>query len=289
MPRRPHVGARLLGVGLACLLVLGAAPVPAAAATKTYTLDLGARSDFVAQKTIVQCVGASMQMMLNMIEPGADRTAATQLKLQKLARAGSPRRDGRERKGASVIGWSAGLNELGAGPYKVVGLPTLEDALMTAALAMRRTGKPVGLLVWRGRHAWVMSGFKATGDPLVQGARVTAAIVEDPLYPHSGVWGRSPAPGAALSVQALGRQFVPRRLTSSQFGGMYVLVLPYEYEFRTTRLRTLRARSNTAAVDYGSQRTGSDLGFRKTTPVGGVDPVSIRIPGHSSSTASSAD
>jgi hypothetical protein len=80
-----------------------------------------------------------------------------------------------------------------------------------------------------------MSGFRATADPLASAdARVTAAIVEDPLYPHgSSVWGPSPAPGAALSISALGRQFVPRR-TSSQFGstlgGMYVLVLPYELD-----------------------------------------------------------
>ena len=42
-----------------------------------------------------------------------------------------------------------------------------------AARAMESTGRPVGLLVWRGRHAWVMSGFKATKDPFKAGARVT--------------------------------------------------------------------------------------------------------------------
>ena len=96
-----------------------------------------------------------------------------------------------------------------------------------------------GLLVWRGRHAWVMSGFKATRDPLLKGAKVTAAIVEDPLYPHGGssVWGRSPAPGSTLSISELGRQFVRRR-SSSRFGslsGMYVLVLPFEFHARVLR------------------------------------------------------
>ena len=55
-----------------------------------------------------------------------------------------------------------------------------------AARAMRSTGRPVGLLVWRGRHAWVMSGFQATKDPMLPGAKVTRAIVEDPLYPYGG-------------------------------------------------------------------------------------------------------
>jgi hypothetical protein len=98
---------------------------------------------------------------------------------------------------------------------------------------MRRTGKPVGLLMWRGRHAWVMSGFRATGDPLNAGSRVTAVYVEDPLYPHgSSVWGPSPAPGATLTVAELGRQYVPRR-NSNRFGsalsGKYVLVLPWAW------------------------------------------------------------
>ena len=239
-PRRPQAVRRLVRVGLACMLLLAASVAPTAGAGTAYKLDLGTRSDFVAQTNFVQCVGASMQMMLNMIQTEDDRTAATQLELQVLAREWSGRRpDGDERQGASVRGWSAGLNILGAGPYKLVGATTIDEALLTAARAMRQTGKPVGLLMWRGRHAWVMSGFRATGDPLVTGTRVTAVYVEDPLYPHgSSVWGPSPQPGAALTVAELGRQYVPRR-TSNRFGsalsGKYVLVLPYEMDLRTIR------------------------------------------------------
>jgi hypothetical protein len=238
--RRPEAARRLVRVGLACMLLLGASVAPTTAAGQPYKLDLGTRSDFVAQTNFVQCVGASMQMMLNMIQPDDDRSAATQLELQLLARQLSGRRpDGDERQGASVRGWAAGLNSLGAGPYHLVGTTTIEEALLTAARAMRQTGKPVGLLMWRGRHAWVMSGFRATGDPLVTGTRVTAVYVEDPLYPHgSSVWGPSPAPGAALSVEELGRQYVPRR-TSNRFGsalsGKYVLVVPFEMDLKTLR------------------------------------------------------
>jgi hypothetical protein len=220
-----------------CLLMLAIAPAGATAAAKPYVYDLGKRSDFVSQTNLVQCVGASMQMMLNMLAPGADGSAKTQLRLQTIARAWSPPRPaGRERQGASVVGWAAGLNLVGAGPYFVVGTDTIEEAMLTAAIAMRTTGKPVGLLMWRGRHAWVMSGFRATADPLRAGARVTAAIVEDPLYPRgSSVWGPSPAPGTALSIKALGRQFVPRRSSSSYPGlaGKYVLVIPHQFTFRT--------------------------------------------------------
>ena len=239
--RRPQAAHRLVQFGLACFLLLATAALPATAAPKAYELDLGSRADFVAQTNFVQCVGASMQMMLNMIQPGADRSAATQLRLQKLAREWSGQRpDGIERQGASVRGWAAGLNLLGAGPYQLVGTSTLERALLIAARAMRTTRKPVGLLMWRGRHAWVMSGFRATGDPLVSGTRITAVFVEDPLYPNgSSVWGPSPAPGSAMSPDDLGRQFVPRRTSirwgMSELSGKYVLVVPYRLDLRTQR------------------------------------------------------
>jgi hypothetical protein len=236
---------RFSGALMAGLLALAVLPVAApdaeAATPKAFRLDLGGRGDYVAQTNLVQCVGASMQMMINMMQKGADRSAATQLRLQRLARTWSgPRRDGRQRQGASVRGWATGLNLVGAGPYKVVGTDTIHQALLLAARAMRKTGKPVGLLVWRGRHAWVMSGFRATRDPLVGPARITAAIVEDPLYPHGGssVWGRSPAPGSTLSVAQLGRQFVPRRRGSTfnrSLSGKYVIVMPFEFDPRILR------------------------------------------------------
>jgi len=234
--RRRGFARRIALLALGCLLLLTITPASATAAVRSYRLDLGTRSDYVGQTNLVQCVGASMQMMLNMIEPGVDRSAKTQLRLQKLARKWSPPRlDGGIRKGASVIGWATGLSLQGAGPYRVVGVDSLDEAMLVAARAMRRTGRPVGLLVWRGRHAWVMSGFHATGDPLLAGSRVTEALIEDPLHPYGGssTWGRSPSPGEALTIKEVGRQFVRRRSgfsiwSTPDLGGKYVLVLPYE-------------------------------------------------------------
>ncbi len=232
--RRSHVAALALAGALLVALA------PATGGATQYTRDVSKRADFVAQTNFVQCVGASMQMMLNMIQPGNDRSAATQLRLQKLARAWSGSRpDGRQRQGASVRGWAAGLNILGAGPYRLVGEKSLGAAMRTAAKAITATGRPVGLLVWRGRHAWVMSGFTATAKPgTTDDFRVTRAIVHDPLYPHgNAIWGPSPSPGEAISLGALGRQFVPRRMSNriggqpSRLGGKYVLVLPYETDF----------------------------------------------------------
>lgn len=184
-----HVMAVSLLPGLLPGEALGARP---------FGMNLGEQKDLVPQTNFVQCVGASIQMMLNIMEPGADRSAATQGRIQDLARAWSgPRPDGTTRKGASVRGWAAGLVIRGGGPYRTVGIDSLQEAMQVAALAIRRHQRPVGLLVWQGRHAWVMSGFEATADPASGDTfTVTRATILDPLYPHgSETWG--PAPGPA--------------------------------------------------------------------------------------------
>ena len=239
MTARPRV-LRLLG-GLAlggAVALAGVAPVTAA---DRYRQDVARRGDFVAQTNFVQCVGASLQMMINMIEPGRDRTAREQLRLQKLARKLSPARtDGTIRQGASVRGWVKVLHREVDQPYRLVGADSLKGAVKMAARAIERTGAPVGLLVWRGRHAWVMSGFQST-KPLNEGGKVTSVTIYDPLYPYGDdFWGPSPRPGVPISINALGRQFVKRRTNNRgnafqttleqaypTLSGKWVLVMPY--------------------------------------------------------------
>ena len=234
--------ARRLGLAAVTLsMLLATFPASAAAAPRAgYTLDLGRRADFVAQTNNVQCVGASTQMMLN-IDPARRRSDCRDPVTAPDGRPGPERPASRRScpQGRRRHGLGYGLTLAGAGPYRVVGLPTIDEALLVAARAIASTGRPVGLLMWHGRHAWVMSGFTATADPFAPGARITGAIVEDPLYPHgSAVWGPSPAPGATLSVRTLARQFVPRASSwgTASLAGMYVLVLPYEYDARILRL-----------------------------------------------------
>ena len=216
-------------LALAALFAVGVSATPVDAAER-HRIDVGTRGDFVAQTNFVQCVGASLQMMINMIEPGRDRTAKTQLRLQQLARSNSPARPtGRERRGASVRGWVRVLRMEVDQPYRLVGADSLRAAVRLAAEAIERTDAPVGLLVWRGRHAWVMGGFESDGR-LRDGGRVTRAVIYDPLHPYgSKVWGPSPRPGEAISMEALGRQFVARNPSSraGSLAGKYVLVLPY--------------------------------------------------------------
>ena len=233
---------RALALPLALALSLGllsgtSGSADAAATHHGFRENLAGPRDFVPQANFVQCVGASLQMMLNIVEPGTDHSPRTQRELQGLARAWSgPTPSGFERQGASVRGWVASLVIHRAGAYRAVGADSLRQAMRIAATAIRRYHRPVGLLVWRGRHAWVMSGYVATADPV--GGKpftVTAAYILDPLYPYgSSTWGPSPKPGTAVSIAAVGRQFVRRRSSGpwSHLPGAdwlrnkYVLVVP---------------------------------------------------------------
>jgi hypothetical protein len=189
-------------------------------------MNLFRKGDFVAQYTFEWCVGASLQMALNMATDDSRTSRTDQQRLWEMARDTSFSPFG----GANPRGWTATLNELGIGPYELVSIPTFEGALDVAAEAIRATKRPVGLVMWRGRHAWVMSGFESTADPRTfDDFDVTGIRVLDPLYPHgSSVWGRSPRPNSLVSPETLGRQFVLRDSTRVNLGVPpgYLLVLP---------------------------------------------------------------
>lgn len=169
-----------------------------------FRMDLYRANDHVAQFDASWCVGASMQMMINLMEDGRpDRTRATQRDLYRLAREISPWVE--TRPGASTYGWAGGLTQLGYGPFAELSAGSRGAALRLAARQMRFTGKPVGLLVWRGRHAWVMSGFQATADPAyTDDFRVTAIWVEDPWAGRvSSTWGRGLEPHTRVRTDDL--------------------------------------------------------------------------------------
>ena len=191
-----------------------------------FAMNLYRKGDYVAQFTFEWCVGASVQMALNMSTDGSHTTRAEQQRIWEMARDRSFSPFG----GANGRGWTAALNELDIGPYKLVSLPTFEEALNRAAEAIRATDRPVGLVMWRGRHAWMMSGFESTADPAeFDDFAVTGIRVLDPLYPHgSRVWGSSPKPNSLISPKTLAKQFVLRDSTRVNIGVPpgYVLVLP---------------------------------------------------------------
>lgn len=204
-------------------------PAPPPPVPQAFALNLYQEGDFVPQYTFDWCVAASIQMAHNLIDDtgGASWAApAQQSELWEMARA----RSSNSFNGANPRGWAQVLTEVGMGPYSVVSVATYEDTLQTAARAIAETGRPVGLVMWSGRHAWVMSGFESMGDPAqFPEFQVTGIRVLDPLYPHgSGQWGPSPEPNSLLTPEQLATQFVvrePRRWSTDLPAG-YLLVLP---------------------------------------------------------------
>jgi hypothetical protein len=157
------------------------------------------------------------------------RSMPSQRELDRLARSLST--DRLVGAGSEPEGWAGALNTLGLGPYVVVSERTREGAIAAAARAIRLTGRPVGLLMWRGAHAWVMSGFEATADPArTDDFVVTHVRVEDAWFPRSSsIWGRGQAPDTRIAVSKLAEDFLPWRRPAVRYvekDGRFVLVLP---------------------------------------------------------------
>jgi hypothetical protein len=90
---------------------------------------------------------------------------------------------------------------------------------------MRQTGRPAGMLVMDGQHAWVLHGFESRTDPRVNHwARITAVRVSGPLYPIQQKHGYDMRPNTRLSIRALATYFQPS--TIGALVGKYVVIVP---------------------------------------------------------------
>jgi hypothetical protein len=222
---------RKLPIVLCLVLValLAAPATPAGAATWPGRYSIWRNGAFATQYLDASCVGASIQIMLNLIDNKRDRSKGRQVTFLAYAAAHSkyPVTDG----GADPQGWAQALVHFGAGSdYGWTTAATMQTALQTAAKQLRETGKPVGLLVHLGRHAWIMSGFAATADPqLTDSFDVTAAEVVGPLWPLGTLNGLSfdPGPGTWISTHDLARKFDAYTEPGQPvWYGKYVTVVP---------------------------------------------------------------
>ncbi len=193
-------------------------------------IDLYKRGDFVSQFESWYCLPAAMQTMINILEPGRpDRSRRTQDRLYRLARRFSS--DTFKGKGAEPVGWARALEHLGYGEWEVKSFRTRGQAVKAAVKALRMTGKPVGMLTWRGAHSWVMSGFRSTADPaLTDRYQVTSVAIQDVWYPRvSSIWGRSDPPGTWMRVEDLDRDYLRYNRWTVKYPGLdgrYVLIMP---------------------------------------------------------------
>lgn len=232
MNRSPGRAWRLAFAGLLCeVLALGGLPVSVASGAARFAIDLYEKGDFVPQARSDWCVPAAIQTMANLTVSGdaADGSVPSQRRLDRLARSLSS--DRLVGPGSEPEGWAGALNRLGYGPYVVVSVRTRDGAITAAARAIALTRRPVGLLMWRGAHAWVMSGFEATADPATtDDFRVTHVRIVDPWYPRtSSIWGRGQRPDTRIAVSRLAADFLRWRrpaVAYTEKDGHYVLVLP---------------------------------------------------------------
>jgi hypothetical protein len=203
-----------------------------------FTMNLYRPGDFVSQATPWWCVPAATATMMNMMRDGRRRGSERfQLWLHREADRLDPEpeeeRDDEPRRldGMGLTDWKRLLNRHGYGTYRVTTAPTLRGAIRRAARAMRVTGRPVGLVVWRGAHAWVMSGFSATADPAhSKRFGVRSVFIQDVWYPRvSSIWGRSRRPNAEVPVGALSADYLrydrPGRVHPHR-DGRFVLIEP---------------------------------------------------------------
>ena len=193
-------------------------------------MNLYGRRDFATQMTKNYCVPGAMQTMMNVMDRGATRASrAVQDRLYRIARRLST--DRLRGEGAEPEGWARGLERLGYGKFEVLAEKTRAAAIREAAIALRRTSRPVGLLVWRGAHAWVMVGFRATADPaLTSDFTVTHVRIVDVWYPRvSSIWGASVKPSTLIPVAKLKEDYLRWRRPLMRYpdkDGRFVLVAP---------------------------------------------------------------
>lgn len=214
----------------------GPAPLPSAAMSPSavpskpsgpFAMDLYHKGDYVGELTKVWCLPAAMQTSMNVMDAGADTTRATQARIFSLARKLAPAPDG----AAEPEAWAKGLTKLGYGAYAVTQKSSIADAIHLVARQIRLTNRPAGLMVWRGAHSWVVSGFTATADPaLTDHFTVTAVRIEDVWYPRfSTIWGYSRPPDALVPISALPADYLPWKRPTGRYpgkDGKFVVVIP---------------------------------------------------------------
>lgn len=175
------------------------------------------------------CAPAGVQMVLSVLGLG-DTSKAFQERLAGRIGDWESARDslnGEWGPGAMALA----LKAYGAPGYQVRAYDTRADALRDAAAALSRTHEPVILLAWRGAHTWVMTGYRATADPMLfDDARVTGTYILDPWYDRdSSIWGRSDPPGTFQDTSEMERNFLPWKRPEGHYpgrDGRFIVVLP---------------------------------------------------------------
>ncbi|HET9456094.1 MAG TPA: hypothetical protein VFO78_02040, partial [Candidatus Limnocylindrales bacterium] len=126
---------------------------------------------------------ASTAMMLNFVA-GRD-LGLNQLDVLRYAQARDALNDATQR-GSDPLGWSRALTYYAPRTgstftYNWEAYATEAAALRRAAVQLAVTGRPAGILTLNGRHAVVITGFEAVGDPRLGPFTLTYVWISDPI------------------------------------------------------------------------------------------------------------
>ncbi len=186
-------------------------------------------SVFITQLTKEWCAPAGVQMVLASLGL-ADNTERFQQKLVNRGHEWESRRD------SLNGGWGPGamvqaLEAYGARGYEIRAFKRRQEALLDAARALSETQAPVILIAWRGAHTWVMTGYKATADPLqFEDVKISGTYVLDPWYPRvSTIWGPSDPAGTFQDEAEMRRNFLPWKRPEGRYpdrDGRWLIVAP---------------------------------------------------------------
>jgi hypothetical protein len=223
-----HALIRVVAAAILAVSVFGLAASPSLAAGWSGRFSVYTKGSFSYQHLDYTCVGASVQMMLNMINGTSLHSATAQKTYWQYGRNHSKYKPGNN--GVDPVGWVAALEHFGAGKYAINVSPRFQAGLQALAAAMRGTDRPVGLFVDAGGHAWVMTGFEATADPATAASyKVTAVQAMGPLYPDGTINGHpyDPGPGTWLTLDQLRAKFTPMRWSiAPEWNGRWIAVIP---------------------------------------------------------------
>lgn len=149
-------------------------------------------SAMVKQYTNYWCVPATTQSAVNLIRGTSDRSKATQERYYKGTRANN--RYTYPTKGNDPQGWAWAMTTYSEGlaEYDDRSFTDKNAALAAIVDSIDRTGEPVGALVHRGTHAWLVLGYKAQLDPAApwsaERRKILGFYVSGPLGSPSDPW-----------------------------------------------------------------------------------------------------
>jgi hypothetical protein len=286
---RPFAGFVLaLALGLAHVLAPGwAGPSTvsgAAAALPAWHggIDLYRKGTFTTQKNWLWCTAADVQIIRNIARNQRDHSTTNQRRYFDWMRLHN-RYDLPLSAGVDPAGWTAGLRHFVDDRYRLVASRTFATALKSAVTNLRQTNLPVGITVANGGHAWVLTGFTATADPLsTTSFTVTSVRVVGPLFGLQSRNGYDMPPDTKLTPAQLRHYFTPWKYAPKRmiWDGTYVSIQPIS----TTSATTAPAGSPVASASASSSLpsspdpSASTTGFATASPAttaGSADPSAV--------------